>query len=239
MNRPDRAGENRLAPFTFDVHLLADIDADPSAREREWGRVFAHYDPRLRDFFAARVPDSDTLDDLLAVLWRRALRGLPELRHPGGAWNWLVRVGLNAMRDGWRRDAVRAERHAEWLREEGEETAVPAVDEAETADHDAMAVPLDVPTVLEALEQFAPVDQAVLRFRLIDGLDHQEIAERVGLPSAAAARQRFSRARVQLQRLLQRPSREHAIERQPVTRRGGNGMRGQRPRASGNDESPP
>lgn len=194
-------------PFTFDAGLLADDTADPEVREREWMRVYTHFDPRLRDYFAARVPDRDELDDLLATLWRRALRGLPDLRYPGSAWNWLVRVGLNALRDGWRRESVRAERLDRWLNEqsaEGEPLVETVLEDDDDADDTKLnaAQPLDRGAVLSALERLPPNDQAVLRLRLFEELDHADIAVRLGLPSAAAARQRFSRARVQLQRML-------------------------------------
>ena len=197
----------RSGPFTFDVGLLADDKVDSEVREREWMRVYKHFDPRLRDYFSARVRDGDELDDLLALLWRRALRGLRDLRHPGGAWNWLVRVGLNALRDGWRRDTVRVERHNEWLNEqlaEGEplvELTLEEDDESGGAKPDS-SQPIDASAVRAALEHLSTNDQAVLRLRLFEQLDHAEIAARLGLPSAAAARQRFSRAKAQLQRIL-------------------------------------
>lgn len=208
--------------FEFDVSLLTgagtdgasggdadrdarDGDADGrEAREAEWRRVFEHFDPRLRSYFAARVPDEDALDDLMARLWRRALRGLPELRYAAGAWNWLVRVGTNLTTDDWRRARVRQSRHDAWRRDElPTEPAVPAPAlSGDADDDDGPAALVDAAAVRAALETFAPVDAAVLRLRLLEGLEHEDIAERLGLPSAAAARKRFSRARAVLQERL-------------------------------------
>lgn len=202
----DGAGAAR---FGFDVALLADIDGDPEARDAEWRRVYAHYDPRLRDYFRARVRDEDALDDLLAHLWRRALRGLPELRQPAGAWNWLLRVGTNLLRDDWRRARVRDARHAAWERDVADDTMVP-VDSVErgmdgdgaAADDAADLAPFDLASVTAVLDTFSTLDAAVLRLRLLEGLEHDAVARTLGLPSAAAARKRFSRARAVLQARL-------------------------------------
>jgi RNA polymerase sigma factor (sigma-70 family) len=208
-----RSDDDRRA-FWFDLELLQNPEADGAAREAEWTRVFDHFHPRLHDHFSKRLRDADAVDDLLGTLWPRAMRGLPDLRHVGGAWNWLRRVGENLEKDGRRRDATRARREDTWAREEIPDAELPDFD-ADARDGtdaglraggaggapgggwDGLPPGVDTAAVLAEIDAFSLPDRDILHLRLIDGMEHDAIAERVGLRTPTV-RQRFSRARRQL-----------------------------------------
>lgn len=205
--RPAAQGGWARERFLFDVNLLTNLDGDERAREAEWLRVFRHFDPRLRDYLSERIRDENELDELMLRLWRRALRGLPRLQHAGGALNYLRKIADNLVRDR-RRDARRAARRQASLAREAAWAEEDRIAVAEGEDGDERPPTGITPAQLTAiLEEFPPDYRDVLTLRLLGGLEHQEIAEQLGLPTAQAASQRFSRAR----RLLKERLRERGI----------------------------
>jgi RNA polymerase sigma factor (sigma-70 family) len=176
--------------MTFDLQLLGDPDADPDAHRREWTRVFNHFTPRLDSYFAARVPNKSDREDLIQHIWSKAILRVSSLSDASVLWNWLRRVGENRLTDLQRSGLVverYAAAHAADVRHELATSPPPSA-----LDH-LVSNPFDG----EVGRQFAalsPLDQQLVILAM-DEVPHEEIARRLGLPSAAASRQRLHRLR--------------------------------------------
>jgi len=144
----------------------------------------------LGDETAAR----DVVQDVLIVLWQRG-----ELPAELGAWlAATVRLrSLHALRGHGRR-----RRH---------EQAVAALhcEECRRFDPQAVAANRELrESLLEAIDTLAWAQRDVFLLREVDGLDYEDIAERLALP-VGTVRSRLARARAALQRHLA-PSRDAA-----------------------------
>lgn len=186
-------GAQRAAPFDFDIALLADPEADEEAREREWLAVYRHFTPRLLSFFERRAETRGELDELVAEIWRRALLNVRSLRSPRAAWTWLTTIGVNLLRD-MGRDRASAQR-----REQRFQVYLPEPAEPETVlerlAEDPFDGRVDRAAFAARLATLSPGDRELLRLFAVEELSHDEIAAQLGMPSAAASRQRLRRIR--------------------------------------------
>jgi len=98
---------SRAGWLEVDITLLKGQRGDSIEREQEWLRVFNHFQPRLRGFFATRQSDQMALDDLLAEIWQRALGHIASVRGAEVLWNWLTTIGNNLLKDQRRKSARR------------------------------------------------------------------------------------------------------------------------------------
>lgn len=171
---------------------------DEGARDR----LLARYVGPLQRWAHARLPEYargavDT-DDLVQVTFLRALKRLDEFQplREGAFLAYLRRILLNCIRDEVRRSV----RH-------------PAQVEIPAAQPDREATPLEraigrerVARYERALAALPEVQQQAVILRLELGLSHQEVAEALGSPSAAAARMVVVRAVERLAGSLGEPS---------------------------------
>jgi RNA polymerase sigma factor (sigma-70 family) len=178
--------------FTVDVKSLVDGRAPAEQREEEWVRVFRHFQPRLQGYFRSRTASAETLDDLLAELWRRAVLGVASLRSGAAMWSWLTTIGNNLLRDQWRRDRRVQVREVSWTDAEADDRLRHLL-EGWVVPDEAQSSP-DGPRSL-VLEALTPDDRALLTL-FADGFTHEEIAVELGLTGAAASRQRLRRLRL-------------------------------------------
>ena len=181
---------DRIGP-PFDLALLADEAAPEPLRQAEWRRFFRHFDPRLRSYFAPRVPDADELDDLVAELWRRVLLRVGRLKSASALWSWMIQIGVNLLRDLGRQGVRREDRRVsleELTAAELQDAVVPRVidrsDMGPQGEH-----------FKGILKTLLAVDRELLELYAIDELTHAEIATRLNLPGAAASRKRLQRLR--------------------------------------------
>ena len=181
---------DRIGP-PFDLALLADEAAPEPLRQAEWRRFFRHFDPRLRSYFAPRVPDEDELDDLVAELWRRVLLRVGRLKSASALWSWMIQIGVNLLRDLGRQGVRREDRRLsleELTAAELQDVVVPRVvdrsDIGPQGEH-----------FKGILKTLSAVDRELLELYAIDELTHAEIATRLNLPGAAASRKRLQRLR--------------------------------------------
>ena len=178
--------------FRFDVSLLADVDADAAAREREWSRVYQHFTPRVRDFFARRVGAPYELDDLVTEIWRRVTLNIGSLSAAEAMWTWLTTIGVNLLRDARRTrgaDARRAEHFRVYLTEPDDQETV--LDRLASDPTDG----LDRALFAQRLALLSESDRQLLWYHAVEERPHDEIAKLLGLASAAASRQRLRRIR--------------------------------------------
>ena len=188
--------------FLYDPALLLDPDTDRAAHDREWNRVFGDFNPRLQDYFAGRTDNGDELDELVRHIWRKALLGLGKLRSTRAAWNWLVSVGENRIRDMHRAAKARYR----WQERMTHEAIVDgdlclrlpnALERMASNDpFDENRWPVDRDTFMVRWKQLPELDRQMIWLHDVEGWTHREIAEVLGIAKPGTARQRFSRARL-------------------------------------------
>lgn len=181
----------------YPVFSLAALRGDAEwarAREAEWERVFAHFQPRLELYFRRRSDGILPLDDLLQEVWLRACLNILTLETPAALWTWFLTIGNNLLRDELRRRRPVME---------------PLPMEPDTSTHavGAFLGLLEARFDEASAEALADVQRRVtaeewefLSLLCVDNLSHEEVAARVNLPSAMASRQRLRRLRERLVR---------------------------------------
>ena len=189
----------------FDIQLLADPEADPDGREAEWLRLYREMTPRMAGFFRNRVEGHDSLDDLIAEIWRRAVLRIGSVRSGKAVWSWLIVIGTNLLRDGGRADGRRARRLGQQV----------AIEVAANDDSIALRIAGDIIEPDRARVATQQVRAAVtgdewrlLQLWAVEELTHAEIATRLGLASPAASRKQVSRLCVRLRQQLASPDQE-------------------------------
>ena len=177
------------------LRILQGLEGNADDRNTEWLRIFQHYHPRLRSFFAWRASSEDELEDHLGQIWARAFLFVGSLKSASALWSWLTTVGNNVFRDEQRRRRRRPILlESDAPVRDGTLEALIAGWTADVDEHERQAK-----EVAEILEALPAADREFLELYAIDGLSHDEIAIRVGLPSAAASRQRLKRLRARFQ----------------------------------------
>jgi RNA polymerase sigma factor (sigma-70 family) len=173
----------------FDLALLQGTSGDKAAQDNEWLQVFRHFNPRLNSFFADRCGDWFPVDELLTDLWSRACLHIRSVRSAEALWSWLTTIGNNLLTDK-RRYTKRSR-----------EILFTDIGTAEGKVEEFIAgwiQPVTSAVEHSVLNTLPDEDRELLALYAIDGLSHDEIAGRLGLPSAAASRQRLRRLRLRL-----------------------------------------
>lgn len=190
-------GDSSSPMFTFSPQRLADSGVDEALRDAEWARVFAHFNPRLRTYFDRLCADDSELDDVLAETWRRVFIHIATLSVPVAAWSWMVTIGRNVLADHGRASSAqkrREEKLTQWREAEPASDEI-ALDWLHEDDLDGM------PRGDAALKEIAalpPQDRDLLQLWAVMDVPHEQIAQRLGLASAAASRKRLQRIRKRL-----------------------------------------
>ena len=188
-----RVAQDGWPVLSFDIALMANPDADQEARDREWRRVYQHFDPYLRYYFEEVMGYRDG-DEIVAAVWRRALRKISSLDAPENAWWWLIRVGRNYFLDDWRKGTRRMKRDRKGLDQmtehDGEDWRDCVLDEIsrETKFQDK----IDLAEFRAAFDALPAQDQEFVYLLKVDELPHEEVVKRLKLKSPEASRQRWS-----------------------------------------------
>lgn len=151
----------------------------------------------LRWVIARYVRDATTVDDIFQEVSLKVLKRLDTVRDPAALRGWLFQLARNACLD--------------WLRREDRRQAYSG--EGALADHSAKGElgrgPCDVilsreriAAVRRALDALPPAQREALRLRIDEGLDHEGIAERLGI-SRQAVEVRLCRGRAALKDQLE------------------------------------
>lgn len=165
-----------------------DIDAISELVRRYEPRLRTALHGKLRPELRRRLDTDDVLQSTLTLV----LRDLPAVEYRGEAKfrNWLLTVAERrlqeavryhgaARRDVKREDAPRA------TAPEAPERSSPSEQAARVEEQDRLA---------SRIGHLSPGPRRVIEMRAFEGLSFPEIAERLDLPSADAARQRYLRA---------------------------------------------
>jgi RNA polymerase sigma factor (sigma-70 family) len=179
--------------YIFNLGVLRGDEGSSHDRDAEWLRVFRHFDPRLRDFFARRT-EALSADEVAGEVWGRAFLFISTLKDSAALWSWLTTIGNNVIRDRVRSQLRRPTTSLSRSEESTglEESFVRAWIDVENS----ASIREEVRALISGLSL---VDREFLRLVAVDGLSHTEVAIQLGLSSAAASRQRLRRLRLQLQ----------------------------------------
>lgn len=194
-----------MNPHVFKLSLLRGDEGSSQDRDLEWLRVFRHFDPRLRDFFGRRE-QALPADEIVGEVWGRAFLFISTLKDAAALWSWLTAIGNNVIRDRMRSHL----RHPTGSLSES--------DVATAVEESFVRAWIDVENdtavsgdILSLISRLPPADRELLRLVAVDGLSHDEIATQLGLPSAAASRQRLRRLRMQLQQSRKSGRADHGV----------------------------
>lgn len=186
---------DRESLVDFDPGRLVDLSLSSEEREACWLRIHRHYSPRLASYLARRVPTGHDVDEVIAEIWRRVFLKIHTLQSSKAMWSWLTTIGNNLLIDLGRRNAAQARREVLWT--DGERDAgVSEVIAGWSGNAETTSETSDV----DVLAGLSSGEREYLELYAVDGLSHEEIAQRLMLPSAAASRQRLRRLRQRLTR---------------------------------------
>lgn len=146
---------------------LASPDAVADLLAREEGGV-----RRVIGFY---IRDQAAVDDVWQEVSLRVLRRLHTLQQPAAARGWLYQIARNAAMD-WLRRCDRA-----IVRPAGELPDSAAGGDDGRAPGDGVLSAERIAAVRKALDGLPPSQREAIRLRIEDGLDHAQIAERLGI----------------------------------------------------------
>jgi RNA polymerase sigma-70 factor, ECF subfamily len=177
-----------------DAELLVASRHDPAA----FRELYDRWAERLLAYFYRRVFDAEVAADLLAetfaVAYERRHR-FRDMGRPGSAW--LFGIARKELAHWVRHRA--AEQRA--VRRLG--IVVPALDDESIARIEALAdVAAQRRTLQEALDRMTDLERDAVRLRVLEELDYQTIAARLGC-SEGTARGRVHRGLARLARLME------------------------------------
>ena len=160
--------------------------------------LFRDHSRQLLIFFARRTMDAETATDLMAETFAAAFRDRRQFR--GGsreeATGWLFGIARHQLSSFYRRGSVEREAMKRMLVERRDLSS----EELERIEELAGIASLRQCVRERLLELDAP-DQEILRLRVVEERDYDEIAEALGV-NEAAVRARVSRALKRLRKLV-------------------------------------
>lgn len=176
--------------------VTAWMDAARGGDREAFGHLYIHYRPTVMRYIHHRVHNPQTVEDLTADVFLRALRSIDTFtwqgRDPGA---WLITIARNAVAD-WHKAGARRELLTDDY--QAAELGGQLVDRADPADQ--AAANRDARELRMAIRRLgSPRQREVLMRRFLDGLSEKEAAAAMGYQVDAAkalcyrARQNLSR----------------------------------------------
>ena len=158
--------------------------------EESFQAFFRQTAPALRGYAVSVIGNAATADDIVQEAFLRLLRSPPATGDPQQLRAFLFRIASNLMTDYWRHQ--RFERVADEAR--APESSVAALD-----------IPLRV-DMARAFQRLPPRQRQLLWLAYVEGADHGEIAEALGL-RRLSIRVLLYRARSRMAQLIDPPNR--------------------------------
>lgn len=189
---------------TFDLVDRAKAGRDQPA----WSLLFDKLQSRLAMRFRGRkLPPGTEYGDFEGEVVGKILTGLDRYEPQAGAtfWSWVHRVAENTINDMWRRQPPRPERGGRKVQSLDDSEGNPI----DLSDRDPLTVTgkvreRELREILLACLHEVPAKYAeVLRVRLLEELEHAEIARRLGLRDDAESRLYYHRGMKSLVELMQ------------------------------------
>jgi RNA polymerase sigma-70 factor (ECF subfamily) len=175
-----------------------------SDTERDFGELYAEYQPRIRRCLAHLVGESDA-EDLTQVVFVKVSQALKDFRGDSGLSTWIYRIAWNVATD-WRRSTsgrhgirqvlVEAPSNEDWeAQAQGKHVDLPVADQ--------VLIRREMNQCIRQVIDGLPTDyRHVITLSDIDGLKDAEIAGRLGV-SLAAVKMRLHRARGLLRKAME------------------------------------
>lgn len=138
-------------------------------------QLLAREEGGVRRTIGFYVHDHAAVDDLWQEVSLRVLRHVHTLQQPGAARGWLYQIARNAAMD-WLRRCDRAV-----VRATGKLPEPDAGGEDGRNPGDAVISAERIAAVRHALADLPPSQREAIRLRIEEGLDHVQIAERLGI----------------------------------------------------------
>ncbi len=172
--------------------------------DRDFGPLYAEYQPRIRRYLARHVGESDA-EDLTQAVFLKVSQALKDFRGESTLSTWIYRIAANVAAD-WRRSTsarqgiLRAPTDApsdeDWAAQARWKQADPPVT-------DQVLIRREMNQCIRQVIDGLPIDyRRVITLSDIDGLKDAEIAGRIGV-SLAAVKIRLHRARGLLRKTME------------------------------------
>ncbi|MBN8526571.1 MAG: sigma-70 family RNA polymerase sigma factor [Planctomycetes bacterium] len=137
--------------------------------------LLAREEGGVRRILGYYVHDHAAVDDLWQEVSLRVLRRLHTLQHPAAARGWIYQIARNAAMD-WLRRCDRAV-----VRPTGEVPEISAGGDDGRSPGDQLLSSERIAAVRKALAELPPSQREAIRLRVEEGLDHVQIAQRLGI----------------------------------------------------------
>lgn len=163
---------------TFDLAALR-REAGTVRFDAEWLRVYRAVQPRLVRHFRPRAAGPANLDDMLDEVWEHVIGGIRTFDARGALAGWIFVVARNTIDAIQRRETSHRRREREWGAILAVEVASEPPAASETAYWAAHRWSADE---VRALTCHLPERaREFVELRFVQGLDHAEIAARIGI----------------------------------------------------------
>jgi RNA polymerase sigma-70 factor (ECF subfamily) len=140
--------------------------------------------------------DRDEAEDILQAGFIKVFKGIENYKGDGSFEGWIKRIVVNTAIDNYRRKKVRpVVTDSELVDRSGEELA-------EEEEDESVYNQVPVQEVMDAIQQLSPAYQTVFNLYVMEGYNHNEIAEMLDI-SVGTSKSNLSKARQNLKRMLQ------------------------------------
>jgi len=91
-------------PLKTEKRLIQTAQKGGARGRKAFGKIYAHYQPHLENFFRARLGHSPNVEDLVSEVFKKALSGLDSFRWQGLSLSaWLYQISRNVLIDYFRK----------------------------------------------------------------------------------------------------------------------------------------
>jgi RNA polymerase sigma-70 factor (ECF subfamily) len=172
--------------------------------DRDFGQLYAEYQPRIRRYMARLVGEPDA-EDLTQTVFLKASQALKDFRGKSTLSTWIYRIATNVAID-WTRGAA--------FKQALQQVPVDVLSGAEPGDHaawkqealplaDHMLIRQEMTQCIRQVVEGLPADyRDAITLSDIEGLKNAEIAERLGV-SVDTVKIRLHRARGMLRKAME------------------------------------
>ena len=183
-----------LRPFAIDEDERQMVLSCQRGESAGMQRLYQRYVRRVRTL-VARIVGYEEADELVQEVFLKALRGIGGFRGESQVGTWIYRLAVNAALTYATRDQARQRRQLgdEVLQHLPAEASASGVEQADPFLHDKLC---------RAMTQLPAGYRAVLVLHDIEGLQHDEIAEILGV-RVGTSKSQLHKARARMRELLE------------------------------------
>ncbi|MCX6290682.1 MAG: RNA polymerase sigma factor [Bacteroidetes bacterium] len=177
---------NAAAHMTDEEMIKSCVSGDPQAQKLLYDR----HSKKMMGICLRYASDEQEAEDMMQEGWIKVFNNIHSFRFEGSVEGWIKRIMVNTSLDCLRKNKNRFN-----LVDinETQETIVSGVYSSDN---------LSTKELLKVIQQLPPGYRSVFNLYAIEGYSHKEIGELLGIHENTSKSQ-YSRARVQLQRMIQ------------------------------------